>query len=444
VSLRRACETPGGDGAYTHPMKKRILIGVLIVLVVGGVVAGNLKREAGQVVKVQAEKVARRNLTSLVSASGRVQPKREVKVSALHMGKVTRLAVKEGDLVKAGDLLLEIDPTPYRASVAQLRAALEAERARLALSEAEEARSREECDRILALVANGMASDQEKTRAETECSVATARTQAARESVRQAEALLRNAEHVLAQVTVLSEIDGIITRVNVEEGETAIIGTMNNPGTELLRIADLSQMEAEVEVDETDVVDIALGQGAKVTIDSYPDTSFAGVVTEVGNSAILPSSGAQDQSVDFKVVVTLTDSVPSARPGLTAKAEITVAERDSVLAVPIQALTVRRESALREEEEKGKRGKGADAALADDDPEEEDDEEIEGLFVIEGGRARFRPVKTGVSSEKHFEILSGLTGDETVVTGDFKAIREIKQGQKVKVVKKETKDKKKS
>jgi HlyD family secretion protein len=424
-------------------MKKRILIGVLIVLVVGGIVGANLKREAGKVVKVQAEKVSRRNLTSLVSASGRVQPKREVKVSALRMGKVTRLAVKEGDLVKAGDLLLEIDPTPYRVSVAQLRAGLEAERARLTLAEAEESRSRQDCDRILALVAQGLASDQEKTRAETECSVAGARSQAARESVRQAEAFLRNAEHELAQVTVSSEIDGIITRVNVEEGETAIIGTMNNPGTELLRIADLSEMEAEVEVDETDVVDVALGQKAKVTIDSYPDTSFAGLVTEVGNSAILPSTGAQDQSVDFKVVVTLTEAVPNVRPGLTAKAEITVAERESVLAVPIQALTVRRESALRDEE-KGKGGKGADAALADDEPEEEEDEEIEGLFVVEDAHARFRAVKTGVSSEKHFEILSGLTGDEKIVTGDFKAIRELKQGQKVKIVKKETKEKKKS
>lgn len=421
--------------------KKRIIIGAAIVLALGGVVAANLKREAGKVVKVQAEKVTRRDLTSLVSASGRVQPEREVKVSALRMGKVTRLAVKEGDRVAAGDLLLQIDPTQYRASVDQLRASVEAERARLGLSEAEENRAKEESDRILALVTSGLASEQEKTRAETDLAVAKARTGAAREAVRQAEALLHNAQHELKQVTVVAEIDGIVTRVNVEEGETAIVGTMNNPGTELLRIADLSEMEAEVDVDETDVVEVALGQKAKITIDSYPDTSFAGVVSEVGNSAILPATGAQDQSVDFKVVVTLTETVPGVRPGLTAKAEITVAERDSALAVPIQALTVRRESDLKEESAK-RGGKVVEAAEPSETPEEED-EEIEGIFVIESGHARFRAVKTGVSSDKYFEILSGLEGGEEVVTGDFKAIRELKQGQKVQVVKKETKEKKK-
>jgi HlyD family secretion protein len=423
--------------------KKRILIGALILVVVGGIVAANLKREAGKVVKVQAEKVARRNLTSLVSASGRVQPKHEVKVSALRMGKVTRLAVKEGDRVAAGDLLLEIDPTTYRSSVAQLSASVEAEKARLQLAEAEEERARQDHDRIVALVASGLASDQDRTRAETDVAVSKARTEAAREAVLAANALLTSAQHDLKQVTVVSEIDGIVTRVNVEEGETAIVGTMNNPGTELLRIADLSAMEAEVDVDETDVVDVALEQKAKVTIDSYPDTSFAGVVSEIGNSAILPPTGAQDQSVDFKVVVTLTEDVPGVRPGLTAKAEITVAQRDSVLAVPIQSLTVRRESALREDESKPNGRKDAVAAEPSEDSEE-NDKEIEGVFVIEAGRARFRPVKTGVSSDKYFEILSGLEAGETVVTGDFKAIRELKQGQKVKITKKEMKEKKKS
>ncbi len=421
-------------------MKKRILLGIIVVLVVGGIVAGNLKREAGKVVSVQAEKSARRNLVSLVTASGRIQPKREVKVSATRMGRVTQLAVAEGDRVAAGDFLLEINPAPYRSLAARLRAALASSRASLRLAEAEEKSARQECDRLVALGAAGLASAQELERAETACSVSGSRTAAAREAVREAEALLDNAEQELSEVTVTSEIDGIITRVNVEEGETAIVGTMNNPGTELLRIADLSRMEAEVEVDETDVVRVLLGQKAKVTIDSYPDTTFDGVVTEVGNSAILPSSGSQDQSVDFKVVVTLTDSVPGVRPGLTAKAEITAAERDSVVSVPIQALTVRRESALREEEKRGGR-KAAEAAEPSDEGSK-NDKEIEGVFLIVENKARFTPVKTGVSSDKHFEITEGLSGGESIVTGDFKAIRELKPGQKVKVDKKPAKVKK--
>lgn len=418
-------------------MKKRILIGALALIVVSGIVFANLRREASKVVAVQAEKSQRRDIVSVVSASGRIQPKREVKVSATRMGRVTRLAVADGDRVAVGDFLLEIDPALYRSEVTRLRAGLQSARAGLALAEAEETKARQDRDRLVALSSKGLASDQDRQSAETSYSVAAARVASARETVREGQALLENAEHVLSEVTIRSEIDGIITRINVEEGETAIVGTMNNPGTELLRIADLSRMEAEVEVDETDVVHIALGQKAKVTIDSYPDTTFAGIVSEVGNSAILPSSGAQDQSVDFEVVVTLTDSVPGVRPGLTAKADITVAERDSVVAVPIQALTVRRESALRDDAAGGKKVAAAEAS----DSAGVADEEIEGVFVIVENRARFRPLQTGVSSDKHFEIISGLEQGEMVVTGDFKAIRELKQGQKVKLAKKESKEK---
>lgn len=417
--------------------RTRITIAAVVLLAVGGIVAANLKREAGKVLKVQAEKAALRRVTSVVTASGRIQPKREVKVSATRMGRVTRLAVKEGDRVRAGDFLLEIDPKPYQGEVTRLRASVESARASRALAEAEERKARLDCDRIVALAEKGLASEQERLGAETTCSIMEARVAAARQAVREAEALLSTAEHALSEVTVRSEIDGIITRVNVEEGETAVVGTMNNPGTELLRIADLSTMEAEVEVDETDVVHVRLGQEAKVTIDSYPDTTFRGAVTEVGNSAILPALGAQDQSVDFEVVVTLADSVPGVRPGLTAKAEITVAERDSVVAVPIQALTVRRESDLRPAN--AKRGEGG-AEAANSAPSaagRDEDEEVEGVFVVERKHARFRPVTTGISSDKHFEILSGLEAGETVVTGDFKAIRELKPGQKVKIVKKE-------
>jgi len=419
---------------------KRWILGAVIVLVVAGIVFANLKREAGKVATVQAEKAARRNLVTEVTASGRIQPKREVKVSATRMGRITRLGVAEGDRVSAGDFLLEIDPAPYSSAVERLRAGLLAARAQLEVFKAEEVQARQERDRVVRLRDGGLASPAETEKAETLLAVAIARVASAAEQVAEAKANLDNATHELSEVTIRSETDGIITKLNVETGETAIVGTMNVPGTELLRIADLSVMEAEVKIDETDVVEVALGQAARISIDSYPDTTFAGFVTEIGNSPILDATGARDQSVDFKVVVTLTESVPGVRPGLSAKADITVAARDSAVAVPIQALTVRRPKDL-EERKRGRADASAETS-ASDDASDPANEEIEGVFLVEDGRARFRAVTTGKSSDKYFEVLRGLEPGETVVTGDFKTIRELTNGQRVKIEKPGAKGKK--
>ena len=421
------------------PLVKRWLIALGVVIVLGGIIFANLKREAGKVATVQAEKTARRNLVSQVTASGRIQPKREVKVSATRMGRITRLGVAEGDRVAAGDFLLEIDPAQYASAVARLSASLQAARALHEVAKAEHAQARQERDRVVRMRENSLASEQDLEKAETALSVAVARTSSASETVAEAKAALDNASHELSEVTIRAETDGIITKLNVEVGETAVVGTMNVPGTELLRIADLSVMEAEVKVDETDVVEVTLGQAAEVSIDSYPDTTFAGNVTEIGNSPILDAGGARDQSVDFKVVVTLTETVPGVRPGLSAKAEITVAQRDSVVAVPIQALTVRRPKDL-EEKKRGKADGGAVAA--DEGADGETDDEMEGVFVVENGHARFRPVTTGKSSDKYFEVTSGLEPGEMIVTGDFKTIRELTNGQRVKIEKPDAKTKK--
>jgi HlyD family secretion protein len=419
---------------------KRWILAIVIVIVLGAIIFANLKREAGKTATVQAEKTARRNLVSQVSASGRIQPKREVKVSATRMGRITRLGVAEGDRVAAGDFLLEIDPAPYASAVARLSAGLQSARALHEVAKAEKAQALQERDRVARLRENSLASEQEIEKAETAVSVASARENSASQTVAEAKAALDNAAHELSEVTIRAETDGIITKLNVEVGETAVVGTMNVPGTELLRIADLSVMEAEVKVDETDVVEVALGQAADVSIDSYPDTTFGGNVTEIGNSPILNVTGAQDQSVDFKVVVTLTETVPGVRPGLSAKADITVARRDSVVAVPIQALTVRRPKDL-EEKKRGKPSEGAVAA--DDDTDGETDDEMEGVFIIEDGKARFRQVTTGTSSDKYFEVLTGLEPGDVVVTGDFKTIRELTNGQRVKIEKPDAKAKKK-
>jgi len=232
-------------------------------------------------------------------------------------------------------------------------------------------------------------------------------------------------------------MDGVITRLNVEEGESAIMGTTNIPGTVLMTIADLSTIETEVEVDETEVVHIKLGDLAKVTLDAFPDTSYTGRVTEIGNSPILSTSATGQQGVDFKVVVTINDTIPNVRPGLSADTEITVAERAAVPSIPIQSLTVRRESDL---EGRGKK-KAEEADSTDSADPDAANREIEGVFVVEDGRARFRPVEVGISSQKYFEVVSGLEVGEKVVSGNYRAIRDLRDGQLVKVSKSAEKEK---
>jgi HlyD family secretion protein len=260
--------------------------------------------------------------------------------------------------------------------------------------------------------------------AEMNYEVAVASHEASLHQIAQHEANLRSARHNLDEVTITAAMDGVVTRLNVEEGESAIMGTTNIPGTVLLIIADLSTIEAEVEVDETEVVHIDLGDSARVTLDAFPDTSYAGIVTEVGNSPILSTSVTGTQGIDFKVVITLTDEIDIVRPGLSADAEITVAKRDSTLCIPIQSLTVRRPRDL-----KGYSASESTRKVATD-------EDVEGVFVVEDDRAHFRRIEVGISSQKYFEVTLGLDEEETVVSGNFRAIRELKDGQRVTVTKK--------
>jgi HlyD family secretion protein len=341
------------------------------------------------------------------------------------MGRLTEIAVEEGDYVRTGQFLLQLDPVPLQSVVNQLQASLEAARADERQMYAQLQKAKSDLERTRKLFEQGYLTDQEVEAAETNYEVAAANHEAALHRIAQNEANLRSARHNLEEVTITSTMDGVVTRLNVEEGESAIMGTTNIPGTVLLTIADLSTIEAEVEVDETEVVHINLDDSAEVILDAFPDTSYAGVVTEVGNSPIISTSVTGTQGVDFKVVITLTEEIETVRPGLSADAEITVAKRDSALAIPIQSLTVRRRKDL-------KGFAPADTTVKTD----ENDGDIEGVFVVEGDRAYFREVDVGISSQKLFEVLSGLEEGEEVVSGNFKAIRELKHEQLVKVTKK--------
>jgi HlyD family secretion protein len=410
---------------------KKIVIIAAGAVVLAALIYFNIRSDKGAKTEVTVTEVKRRDVTKIVTASGNIRPKRRVNVSASAIGKITKLAVKEGDTVSQGDFLLEIDPTGYRSAVDQLEAAVRGAEATLELEKATLEKARYDYERTLELSKQEFVSENELLDARVAVEIAEAKVKSARESLVQYQANLAKAQHELDEIRITAEMSGVITALNVEEGESAIMGTINNPGTVLLTISDLSEMEAEVLVDETEVVFVEVGQRASVTLDAFPDTSFSGVVSEVGNSAIRSQIGLGQESVDFSVVIAIEDTIPDIRPGLTASVDITVARSSDVLTIPIQCLTVRDESALEESDAKARRDTAETAGGTDEVDEEAKD--VEGVFVVKDGAVSFRRVEVGIAGEKYFEVKSGVEEGESVVDGPFKAIAELRDGDRVEI-----------
>ncbi len=338
--------------------KKKILIGVGVLIALGAIAFANLRFKRTEGVTVNTETVKKQNLEALVSASGKIQPTRSVNISADTQGRVTNLAVNEGDRVKRDQFLLQIDPRNLRTAVQRTEASLAAaksqmeqlrlslESARVAVKQAEENLKRQQ-----ELSKGGLTTRELLEKSEHELKIRQADLRSQEQQVKtqelrmqQESATAESARFDLSKVRIESPIDGIVTRRNIEEGETVVVGTMNNAGTVLLTIADMSVIQAEVDVDETDIPTIQIGQRAKITIDALPGKPFTGKVTEIGNSPIQAAgqpAAQSTQATNFKVVVTLDSEIPEVRPGFTCTAEITTAVRDNVVAVPIQALAVR-------------------------------------------------------------------------------------------------------
>lgn len=433
--------------------RKKLVIGVLIVVALGAIAFANLNFKRTTGVEINVEKVASRDLEAVVSASGKIRPKKSVNISADTMGKVVGLAVNEGDIVQSGQFLLQIDPRNLQTAVNRTGASLAAAQSQLAETRVsvENARTnlklaQDNLDRQRELIKSGLTPRETVDRAESEVKLRTAdlaqREQAVKTQetrIRQEEANVENAEYDLNKVRIVSPIAGIVTRRNIEEGETVVMGTMNNAGTVLLTIADLSVIETEVEVDETDIPFIKLGQAASVTIDAFPDKKFTGKVTEVGNSAIQAAgAGSATRATNFKVVVTLEGTVPDVRPGFTCTAVITTATRQKALSVPIAATTVR-EMVVNADGSLVRTPpapRGAPSRRVSATPELQPGQtrkEIEGVFVVADGNAVFTPVKVGIAGEKYFEVLDGLKEGAEVITGPFTSVRSLKDGDAVKV-----------
>ncbi|MBP1605218.1 MAG: macA 6 [Acidobacteria bacterium] len=438
--------------------RKKVLITLAVVLVGAAVVFANFRfrKEQGKEVAVEALKT--RDLTSVVSASGKIQPKRSVNISADVMGRVTDLAVNEGETVKRGQFLLQIDPRNLESQLQQGQASLAAaesllEQQRSAVITARENLSlaQENLKRQRDLWRQELTTRESLDRAETDVKVRESEVRQAEQQlrtqdqrIRQERAGLANARYNLSKVRIESPIDGLVTRRAIELGEMVVIGTMNNPGTVMLTIADMSVIEAEIEVDETDIPSIRMGQTTKITIDAMPDKSFTGKVTEIGNSPIQTTSAqAGQQATNFKVVVTLDGQIPEVRPGFTCTAEITTATREKALAVPIQAMAARElvfdkdgKIVRPPKDEKRPRRQAPGTASAEELPAGQTRKETEGVFVFRDGQAVFTPVKTGIAGDKYFEVLEGLKEGDQVITGPFASVRELADGDKVKLEKK--------
>jgi len=396
--------------------KHKILIGtgVVAAAALGGFA---FSRRGPKPTPVEVATVGREDLQAKVTANGKVQAKKKVDISATIPGQITHLAVKEGDRVAKDQFLLQIDATNPRATARSTEFSMQALTQEQESAHATLEQARSDLRRAEENFASRIISESDIQRARTAVATAESAARATDHRVLQAGATLQGARDTLSKTTVRSPIDGIVTAKRVEEGEVAVIGIQNSPGTVLLTISDMATVETELEVDETSIPSVKLGQKARIRIDAYPNRTFQGEVTEVGSSPILPGSGAANTAIRFLVKVQIKDPPPDVKPGLSVQADILTGFRAQALVVPIQALVVR--------DREKKPGESATDAPRDE----------EGVFLMEGGKARFQPIQTGLLGELSLEVSTGLKGGETLITGPFKSLRALKPGDPVKVEK---------
>jgi len=468
--------------------RRKLVFGIGAALVLALIASSVVQKRRAQVIAVQMGTVARQDLSSTVTASGEIRPRLYVNITSQTFGKIVAIEVTEGQVVQTGQVLLRMEAVQPAAGVAAQRAMVKSASAAVASAEASQrtaaaelARARADFERAKLdweraeqLVSRGLIPQSEHDVRKSSFESARAGVDVAEARVRQAaaemdrstsllqesQAGLSRSEDDLQKTIYSSPIDGVVTSLPVHVGEQMVPGIQNSPGSYLMTVADMAAVTAEVRVDESDVIDVKSGQPAEVTIDAYPDSTFRGTVTEIGTTALLRSTGqstsqlttGSQEAKDFKVVITLEKPPSTVRPGLSATAKITTATRDKALGIPIQALTIRRQADIdaaekgnkkskAKNEEKDQENKTKEEAVAEKSPGQAQDslasvrpaasnpdgkKEIQGVFVVQNGRARFRPVKTGITGVTDIEITDGLQEGDEIVTGSYKVLRELK------------------
>jgi len=431
---------------------RKALVGVGIVVALGGIIYANLKFARQTGLEVTAEKVAPRDLQAIVTASGTIQPIRSVDVGAYSPGRVVDLKVKEGDLVKENEFLLQVDPRSMQIQADSMEQGLETARSQLeetrkALDNAKAALAEAKAtfDRQADMYKNKLLSRADYDTAKNNLDMQQATVDQTAQSlltqdtrIRQADSMLQNAQYNLDLMRITSPIAGVITKRSVELGQM-VTGSEFAPSV-LVTVADMSVIRAEVEVDETDIPSVKPGLPATVTIDALPDQVFKGQVIELGDSPILATGAAANaRATDFLVKVQLDHTIPGVRPGFTCSSSITTATRRQVLSVPIQAVTVREmvvdQTGAVVRPDAGRAGQPRRPATAG--PQDllpgQTRKELEGVFVIRDGKALFVPIKIGIAGDKYFEVLSGVDAGDQVITGPFASVRTMKDGDSVKI-----------
>ena len=452
---------------------QKVAIGVGAVVVLGGIVLFSVNQANKGVVTVQTAKVATQDsLVSLVTASGEVKPTTYTNVTAQGFGRIIEILVKEGDHIKKGDKLLlqenvqaNADVQAQSATIISAESAVQAAEASykaaqsdLLMQQANLEKAKQDFDRGQGLLKDGLIPKQDFDQRKTSYDGATASVEASkarvqslkaqldqtRSQVNQTKAVLVRARDVLQKTAYVSPINGIVSYLPVRLGEYVVPGIQNSTGSFLMTLSDMSVVTAEVKVDETDIVNVKIGQEADVTIDAVPGKIFKGKVTEIGSQAVLRSSGltttqtttSTQEAKDFKVVVTFSNPPENVRPGLSTTAKIKTAERKNVVAIPIQALAVRTRKDLEEAAKNAKNQGGSSVTLAAPPPPAPGDpkkDEVQGVFVVNAKKAVFRPVETGIAGVTDIEITKGLKPGDEIVVGSYKALRTLKPEAQIKV-----------
>jgi HlyD family secretion protein len=414
--------------------KVKILIGVAVLLAVGVVLMGSLRSKDRNLPKVTTAKVEKTDLVSKVTANGKIQARRKVDLSALVQGQIVNLAVREGDQVKKGQLLLQIDQAQLAAVAQGRESAVAAMRSDLAAQKANVEQARYDFERAKQNYDAKIIPEAEFQRARSTLQSAEATLQATEQRMRETGANLAASRDSLSKTTVTAPIAGTVTFLPVKEGEVTIIGTMNNPGTQLLTVSDMSEVEAVMMVDETSVPTVKIGQKGTLEIDAYPGRKFTGTVTEVGSSPIakndpdLLSLVQGSEAINFKVKIRLDEPPPTIRPGFSVTGEIVTGRKEGVAAIPIQALVVR---------DVPKKTGTPTASSSGGRPETE-----EGVYLVDkDSKVAFEKVKTGLTGELLVEVEQGPKIGQEIITGPFKTLRTIKAGDKVAVEKPDEKKK---
>ena len=444
---------------------KKVAIGVAVGLVLLTIVGGAVYSSRKNLVIVQTGKVTRQDLSSVVTASGEIKPQTYVNVGANAFGKITHLYVKEGEHVKKGQLLAQLENVQSAADVAATRASLGVSEtdfvaadagsktavADMARAQSDADRAKLDWDRAQGLYKEHLISkadfDLKKAawesaaaglaQAQARLAQAKAQQDSANKRIAQTRANLTRAADVLQKTTYAAPFNGVVSNLPVREGESVVIGIQNAPGSTLMTVADMSVITAEVKVDETDIVNVHLGQSADVTIDAFPHQIFKGIVSEIGDNAIVRSTGvatsqttgSSQEAKDFKVVVTLQNPPDNLRPGLSTTAKITTAIRPQALSIPIQALTIRKPEDLIEDKDK----KSSDTSAPVTNAAKDKKNEMQGVFIVRDKKSKFAAVETGIAGTTEIEVRSGLQEGDEIVTGSYKVLRTLRQGVNVKV-----------